>query len=127
MISLPGGIKHENINYAYLYSMIAAIDYHTDEFAALCKSHQVSELYLFGSFANGNYNENSDVDLLVDIEEPDPIQKGLLILSLYCKFEEYFRKKVDLLTFRSLKNPFLIEEIENTKKLIYAGSKEEVL
>ncbi|MEO6148709.1 MAG: nucleotidyltransferase domain-containing protein [Mucilaginibacter sp.] len=107
--------------------MIAAIDYHTDEFAALCKSHQVSELYLFGSYANGNYTDNSDVDLIVEVNEADPVKRGLLLLSLYNKFEEYFSRKVDLLTFNSLKNPFLIEQIENTKKLIYAGSKEEIL
>jgi predicted nucleotidyltransferase len=107
--------------------MIAAINYHTDEFTALCKLHNISELYLFGSFANGNYTKDSDVDLIVKINESDPIEKGRLLLSLYNKFELYFKRKVDLLTFESIKNPYLKEQTELTKKLIYAGSKEEVL
>ncbi|RYE17475.1 MAG: nucleotidyltransferase domain-containing protein [Sphingobacteriales bacterium] len=106
--------------------MIAEIDYHTDEFAALCKSHKVNELYLFGSFANGNSSKDSDVDLIVDIQEKDPIQKGQLLLSLYSNFESYFKRRIDLLTFESIRNPFLEEQIELTKKLIYSGPKEEV-
>ena len=95
------------------------VNFQSDEFIALCKSHKVKELYAFGSVVNGNFTEDSDVDLIVEIDESNPIFKGKLLLSLYNKFENLFNKKVDLLTFSSLKNPILEEYIGTSKKLIY--------
>jgi len=103
------------------------IDFKSNEFIALCKSHKVKELYAFGSVVNGNFTAKSDVDLLVEIDEPDPLNKGQLLLSLWNKLEQYFDRKVDLLSFNSLRNPYLKDSINNTKRLIYDGSKEEVL
>lgn len=95
------------------------VDFKSDEFIALCKSHKVKELYAFGSVVNGNFTDKSDVDLLVEIDELNPLRKGKLILSLYNNFEKLFNKKVDLLTFNSIRNPILEEHIGNSKKLIY--------
>ena len=103
------------------------VNFGSIEFIELCKSHKVKELYAFGSVVNGNFNDNSDVDLLVDINENDPLTRGELLLSIWDKFENYFCRKVDLLTYNSLKNPYLKESIDNTKKLIYSGSKAEIL
>ena len=33
---------------------------------ALCRKHKVSKLYAFGSILTSRFNENSDVDILVD-------------------------------------------------------------
>ncbi len=103
------------------------VDFRSSEFIALCKSHKVKELYAFGSVVNGNFTDESDVDLLVEIDDDDPINGGELLLSLYDKLEKYFNRKVDLLTNNSLRNRFLKESVDNTKKMIYDGSKEEVL
>ena len=84
-------------------------------------------MYAFGSVVNGNFKETSDVDLLIEIDAPDPIERGTLILSLWDKLEKYFDRKVDLLTINSLKNPYLAESINESKVLIYDRSKEEVL
>jgi hypothetical protein len=103
------------------------INFQSKEFIELCRSHKVKELYAFGSIVNGNFNDKSDIDLLVEIDEHDPLNRGELLLSLWDKFEIYFKRKVDLLTYNSLKNPYLKESIDDTKKLIYNGSKEEIL
>jgi predicted nucleotidyltransferase len=95
------------------------INFKSTEFIELCKMHKVKELYAFGSVINGNFNKNSDIDLIVEIDEPNPLFKGKLILSLYNKFEKLFNKKVDLLTFDSIRNPTLEEYINNSKKLVY--------
>jgi len=102
-------------------------DLHSKNFIALCKSHKVKELYIFGSAVTGNFTDESDIDLLVEINDADPLNRGELLLSLWDEFEKYFNRKVDLLTFNSLRNPYLKESINNTKQLIYDGSKEEVL
>ncbi len=96
------------------------VNFKSDEFITLCKLHRVKELYAFGSVVNGDFNDESDVDLLVEIDESNPIFKGKLLLSLYNKFEVLFGKKVDLLTNDSIKNSFLEEHIGAYKELIYS-------
>jgi predicted nucleotidyltransferase len=98
----------------------SAVNFKSIEFIALCKTHRVKELYAFGSVVNGNFNDSSDIDLIVEIDEPNPLYKGKLILSLYNKFERLFNKKVDLLTFDSIKNSVLEEYIGTTKELVYS-------
>jgi len=97
------------------------------QFLEICKSHSVNNLYAFGSSTNDNFMPESDIDLVVEINEDDPIKKGELIMSLWDKFEIYFKRNVDLLTINSIKNKYLITEIENTKILIYDGTKQKIV
>src|SRR5690349_20925428 len=88
----------------------------------LCKEYKVKELYVFGSRGKGGHPANdSDFDLLVEIEETDPLNKGRLLLNLYLEFEKLFNNKVDLVTFDSIRNPILEEYIGTSKELIYDG------
>jgi uncharacterized protein len=91
---------------------------------ALCETHKVKELYVFGSRGkNGHPTEDSDFDLLVEIDEDDPINRGRLFLNLYMELEKLFNSKVDLVTFTSIKNQFFLDYVETSKQLIYDGSK----
>jgi len=38
---------------------------------------------------------------------------------LHDKLRDYFNREIDLITEKSLKNPYFIKEINETKKLIY--------
>jgi len=98
-----------------------------NDFIHLCKVHRVKSLYAFGSSTTDNFDENSsDIDLLVEIDSDDPIQRGESLMSIWDKFELFFQRKVDLLTSSSLKNPFLKKSIDATKVLIYDGEKQEI-
>ncbi|SHJ20546.1 hypothetical protein SAMN05444280_11359 [Tangfeifania diversioriginum] len=91
-----------------------------DDFITLCKNHQVKQIYAFGSSVSDEFDpEKSDIDLLVEIDEPDPISKGEKLLSLWDKLEDFFNRKVDLLTNLSIRNKILRESIDSTKVLIY--------
>lgn len=91
-----------------------------NEFGALCKQHSVKTMFAFGSSVTGNFDFNkSDIDLIVEIDESDPIKKGEKILSIWDKLELFFKRKVDLLTNLSIKNRILRESIDSTKVLIY--------
>lgn len=97
-------------------------------FGELCKSHKVSRLYAFGSSVTDSFDpELSDIDLVVEIEESNPLNRGELLLSLWDKLEVFFGRKVDLLTEGSIRNPFLKKNIDATKVLIYDGPREKVL
>ena len=85
------------------------------EFTNLCQRHKVKYIYAFGSSVTERFNfEKSDIDLLVEIDDPDPIERGEYLISLWDSLENFFNRKVDLLTDSSLRNPYLRESIENT-------------
>lgn len=96
-------------------------------FSDICKNHRIKSLYAFGSSVTDQFNpQRSDIDLLVEMEDMDPLEKGEKLLSLWDKLEDFFQRKVDLLTQKSLKNPFLLENIDKTKILLYDNKRKEV-
>lgn len=99
-----------------------------EEFKAVCAKHSVKNLYIFGSSVTDNFDINtSDIDLLVEIDDTNPIERGEKLMSLWDSFEDFFHRKVDLLTVSSIRNPFLQKSIDATKVLIYDGSGQKVL
>ena len=78
------------------------------EFISLCKMHKVKSLYAFGSSISDKFNEEtSDIDLLIEIDNEDPLERGENLINIWDKLEEFFQRKVDLLTYNSIKNPVL--------------------
>ncbi len=99
----------------------------TNDFLALCKSHDVSSLHAFGSSVTENFDDkSSDIDLLIEIDKHDPIERGESLMNIWDQFESFFERKVDLLTNSSIKNPILKKNIDSTKVLIYDGKKQKV-
>src|SRR5450759_1226663 len=97
-------------------------------FDVLCKNHKVKYLYAFGSSVTSRFDfKKSDIDLLVEIDSSDPIDRGEKLLSLWDLFEVFFQRKVDLLTESSIFNPYLRKSIDSTKVLIYDGSGQKIL
>ena len=91
-------------------------------FVNLCKIHNVKYLYAFGSSTNEKFDkENSDIDLLVEIDASDPIERGEKLFSLWDTFELFFHTRVDLLTDSSIRNSYLRKSIDSSKVLIYDG------
>jgi uncharacterized protein len=97
------------------------------DFISLCTTHKVMYLYAFGSAIRDDFNEQtSDVDLIVEIDDSDPIERGEKLIDLWDKLEIFFSRKVDLLTFSSIKNPILRKNIDRTKILIYDGTSKKI-
>ena len=83
----------------------------------IAEKYQISKVYLFGSFARGDYNEQSDVDLRIEKGE----LKGMFALcGFYTEVEEALQMKVDVVTTGSLEDDFL-REIEKDEVMLYAG------
>lgn len=92
-----------------------------NEIIRLCTSYNVRNLYAFGSVCNSNFNDSSDIDLLVAFDKNISIEKYTdNYFELHYQFERLFKRKIDLLTDNSLSNPYLIQAIDRTKQLIYA-------
>ena len=73
---------------------------------ALCKMYKVKRLFAFGSVLTNRFTDKSDIDLVVDFDKE--------------KVDDYFSNFfVDLLEEQAIRNPYLKEDIDMTKKLIY--------
>jgi uncharacterized protein len=97
------------------------------DFITLCKSHNVKYLYAFGSSVTDRFDyDKSDIDLLVELDLKDPIDRGEKLLSLWDLFEIFFQRKIDLVTDSSIVNPFFRKSIDSSKVLIYDGSGKKV-
>ena len=77
----------------------------------------VLKAYLFGSYSRGAGNENSDIDLLVELDYTQPI--GLEFIQMHLDLQELLSKKVDLVSARGL-SKYLKPVLDKEKKLIYA-------
>ena len=88
---------------------------------SLIEKHKIKEAYLFGSVITKKFNEaKSDIDLLVNfLDGIDPLEKGELIWNLRFALEDTLNIPIDLIIESSLKNPYFIEEINETKIKIY--------
>lgn len=97
------------------------------EFYYLCREHKVKYMYAFGSAINNKFNHStSDIDLIVELDESDPVERGEKLMSLWDKLEIFFNRRVDLLTESSIHNPYLKKNIESNKILVYDGKGPEV-
>ena len=87
---------------------------------ALCKKYKVSKLYVFGSILTSRFNDDSDVDLLVNFTpEIDHNNYADNFLDFYHSLKMLFGREVDLVEETAIRNPFFKEELEETKHLIY--------
>ena len=86
---------------------------------ALCESHNVERLFVFGSACTDKFNDSSDVDFLVSFKNIDLAKYGDNFFDMSFKLEDLFERDVDLITERCLKNPYFIEEVNKSKVLVY--------
>lgn len=66
----------------------------------LSKDYAVKEIGLFGSFSDETFSEESDIDILVELERPI----GWKFFSLELYLEKIFNRKIDLITKSALKD-----------------------
>jgi hypothetical protein len=95
------------------------IDNNMDSLKKLCIIYNVEKMYLFGSTLNSNFNDKSDVDLLVKFKPIELSKYFDNYIDFKEKLESLFGREVDLLEEQTLKNPILIKSIDNSKELIY--------
>jgi predicted nucleotidyltransferase len=69
---------------------------------------------VFGSIARGQFSEDSDVDVVVELAKPDL----LLMIGIKQDLEALLGRSVDVVRYRKDMNPFLKQRIE--QEAIYA-------
>jgi predicted nucleotidyltransferase len=89
----------------------------------ICLKNNVSTLYLFGSALTESFNNTSDLDFAVEFKtQLSPLEIGESFLNLLEDLENLFDKKIDLISYRSIKNPIFKSELDKTKFSLYAAA-----
>ena len=80
----------------------------------ILKKQGVKKIEIFGSYARGEANAGSDLDIIVEFEE----RKSLFeLVGIEQQLEDYLGIKIDLLTEASI-SPYLIKRIKKEAKVV---------
>lgn len=101
--------------------MIEAIETSRDTLAQLCRRFNVERLDVFGSAATGELDETSDLDFIVVFGRTDSMTLADQYFGLLEALKELFGRDVDLLTERSLRNPYFVASVQKTRQPLYAA------
>jgi hypothetical protein len=85
-----------------------------------CREFDVRRLDAFGSLARNCAKSDSDVDLLVEFNDPDR-NASARFFGLLHRFEDALHCNVDLLTVGSLRNPYFKKRVLQEKVPVYEG------
>jgi len=97
------------------------IDNYKNILNQLCLDNKVKSLYAFGSVLTNRFGNESDIDLIVDIDSTNPLEYADNYFNLKFALQDLFDRQVDLLESKAIKNNFLRQEIDSTKQLIYGN------
>lgn len=100
--------------------LIMYLDNYITNLRNLCLQYKVKTLYVFGSVLTDRFNDNSDIDLVVDIDSNDPFDYADNYFNLKFALQDLFNRPIDLLENKAIKNPFIRINIDSSKYLIYA-------
>jgi hypothetical protein len=95
------------------------LNQHIDQIIRLCELNNISALYAFGSVTTDTFGPDSDIDLVVDIDDTDPVSYADKYFNLKFQLEEILKRQIDLLEQKAIRNRYLKREIDRTKVQIY--------
>jgi predicted nucleotidyltransferase len=103
--------------------MINMVEDNREELKDLCVKHRVRRLELFGSAIDDeNFDlEKSDIDFLVEFQPLKPGEYADTYFGLLEALENLFARHVDLVMVRAVKNPYFLEAINKSRKVLYAA------
>jgi uncharacterized protein len=92
------------------------------ELRALCERYRVKRLALFGSALRDDFDlERSDLDFCMEFQAMSPYEHAESYFGLLEDLESLFRRRVDLVEIRAVRNPYLRREIEEQKRVLVGG------
>ena len=84
-----------------------------EKIVKILKKHGVKKAGIFGSYARGEQKKNSDIDILIEIKNPNISLLGFIHIKH--ELEDVLGRKVDLVEYRmirpEIKNIILEEEV----------------
>ncbi len=95
------------------------IERYQQQISGICQKYRVKNLSVFGSALTDNFNENSDVDFLIELDDAaDGIKR---YMKIKFELEELLARQVDLVMPKAIKNSRIKEYIFSNTMTIYAS------
>ena len=91
-----------------------------EKIETFCRKWQVKEFSMFGSVWRDDFRPDSDVDVLLVLEEEAPWSLYDWV-DMIDELKEMFRRDVDLVEKSAIRNPFRRHNILKNHEVIYAA------
>lgn len=85
-----------------------------------CRRHRVQEFALFGSVLRDDFNQNSDIDILVDFL-PDTKVTFFSLADMENELRTIFRRKIDLVLKDTL-HQRIAAEVLTSREVLYVAA-----
>jgi predicted nucleotidyltransferase len=101
--------------------MATKVDLKKEQIRELCEKFNVKELYLFGSAATDDFSEDSDLDFIVKFDRKGFEGAFDQFIDFKHELEQMYGRSVDLYHHKKFRNSIFQQEVERSKKLLYAA------
>ena len=95
------------------------IELNINKINSLCKKYKVKTLYAFGSILTPNFNDESDVDLLVSFYDEQISDPFINFFDLIYELQDILGRKIDLIDEASIHNNTFKNNLLASRQLIY--------
>jgi predicted nucleotidyltransferase len=85
----------------------------------ICRELRLEQLDLIGSATRDDFSDDSDIDVLVTFAGDENLFDRYF--SLKKKLEEIFKRKVDVIEERAIKNPFFRKTVNRDRIKLYGA------
>ena len=94
------------------------------ELQRICQTLKIKRLYAFGSVVSVRFNEKSDINFLISFHDNLSVEEYTNnYFSLHYQLQDLFKQEIEIVTERTLSNPYFIKSINESKELIYENKK----
>jgi hypothetical protein len=85
----------------------------------VCDKFNLKKLDLFGSAITSKFGPESDIDVLIEFGDNKNINMFNVYFDLKDELQSIFKRPIDIVVERSIKNPFFKRSINKTRTNVY--------
>jgi predicted nucleotidyltransferase len=105
-----------------LARVIDLIQQRRDALLALCRQYDVRRLDVFGSALGPGFDPaRSDLDFVVEFNNFTLETAADKFLGLMVDLEDLFGRRIDLVSYRAIHNPYFKQVVDETRVNLYAA------
>lgn len=100
--------------------MSSALEKNKSKLAEVCRRFGVRRLEVFGSAVREDFDPTeSDFDFIVSFADKTPGTYADRYFDFAAAIEKLLGRRIDLLTERSIRNPYFRREVEAARQIVY--------
>jgi uncharacterized protein len=102
--------------------MNALIEQNLGALLELCRKYDVRRLDLIGSATRADFDPSrSDLDFVVEFNDFTVSNAADRYLGLLVDLEDLFKRRIDLVSYRAIRNPYFKQVVDDTRVMLYAA------